>query len=712
MIFSRHQDPAAPVRVDGSYINLFNLRPQPAAPRRGRRSSSSSDNYILTGVHAPKPLCDVTRTPVGVDRRNMRTNLLTVDTGGNLYFEGIIDDGSRFTPRGELLVAGIGKPLQISRAGRFLVLRLANGDLFYLLWEGNIADYTVLGRLPAVPSFTVERVDESILPMYVDPVVFSKPVELVTGSTTLTEETVEEVSRAVTAAWQDTLRTARSTGRFVQPVNVRVALRLFDGSLYAMSDPVAVGSADTLAGYGRALLAPIISKGFIVGTEKSEGGVNTYRLGVTVNDIPARVWQTVIKKVEVYVSGEPEVLNGSTGTATYSEETPAVVARLGVRPRSEVMDSISATRMRLLMTEPVGSITAGVPFTVNHTSADAEDVETVTPPLAKADCMAGAGAFFHVCTAGVVSTMRRNNPFAVAASTDAGSEIYALEPLPAAGGAYTRSYLYLMTDSGITALTHDAQGRHANCRPIAPYMVENPGAVVHGGNGVWALSTCGMLMHLKGSAVEYVMSGLNPAFTLAWNQRHDELWILPGADAPRDHAMVLCSMERLGYTRRHDMDGTMVCRQGLLLQSTAMADGTLRITDLAATDTALLPGSFDKDMEVPAEVRSGRTARRRKEIGLCRFDVSALPAPDSEGNTLTVKYALPEGMQPQDTAAVAGAGQPVYTTLCETPVEHTCSDETVCTLVFRRPDVLRLLPDWQERYRLSGSGCFRRLTVA
>lgn len=710
MIFSKHQNRCAPIRTDGSFVNLFNLRPHPVSTRRRSSSSSStSSDYVLTGVCGPKPLCDVTRTPVGVDRRNMRTNLLTIDDAGNLYFEGVIDDESRFTPRGELIAAAIGKPLGMARAGRFLVLCLANGDLFYLLWEGRVADYTALGRLPAVPSITVERVDEAVSPMYVDPVVFPKPVEQT--SSTIPEDAAAAVDRAVTVAWQESLRTARNNGRFVQPVKIRVALRLFDDSLYAMSDPVTVGSADTLAGYGRALLVPILSNGYLIGTEKSQGGVNTYHLGITISNIPAGVWTTVIKKVEVYVSDEPDVLNGSAGTVTYSAGTPAVVARLGIRPRQEVMESISSQRMRPLVSEPIRNITDGEPFTVNNTTVVAEDVDTVTPPLAKADCIAGAGAFLHICNGSVVSTMRRNNPFACSASTDSGAEIYAMNPLPAAGGAYTRSYLYLMTDSGITALTHDAQGRHANCRPIAPYMVENPDAVVHGGNGVWALSTCGMLMYLKGSAVEYVMSGLNPASTLGWDQRSDELWILPSA-ASADHVMVMCSMDRLGYTRRSEPAGAMVCRQGLLLHAATLTDGGIRLTDLAPTDTGLLAGSFDKDMEVPRNVRSGRTARRRSEIGLCRYDITALPSPDSPGNTLTVKCALPGQMQPQDTASAIGSGTPVFTTLCQTPVEYTCNGDTVYNMVFRRPDVMRILPDWQERYRLSGSGRFQRLSVA
>lgn len=713
MIFSRHQDPSEPVRVDGPMVNLFNMRPCRSEIRRGRpRSSSSSyESDILTGVRRPKELCETTRTPVGIDHRNMRANLLTVDADGNLYFEGIIDDESRFTAREELIAAGVGKPLQMARAGRFLVLLLAGGDLFYLLWEGRVADYTALGRLPAVPDVTVERVEEADQSMYVDPVVFPRPVEL-TASVAIPEDAAGMIDDSLTRGWKAALRTAGNNGRFVQPVKVRVALRLFDGSLYAMSRPITVGTQEELAGYGRAALKPIISDGYLTGTDRSKGFVSTYRLGVTVSNIPSGLWHSVIKSVEVFVSDEPEVLSGGTGTSVWAHDTRAVMARLGIRSRSEVMESISSSQMRCAVAEPLRNSAAAMRFTVGYISGRLQTVDTVEPPSGRADGIAGAGAFLHINTGGTVVTMRRNNPFGRSSSTDSGSEILAMKPLPAAGGAYTRSYIYLMTDAGITALTHDAQGNHTNCRPIAPYTVDNPDAVVHGGNGVWALSTCGMLLYIKGSSVEYVMSGLDPACTLAWDHRHDELWILPGAAAPvGDCVMVLCSRDRLGYTRHLDRDSASVSREGMLIQSAVRSDGKICVTDLIPAVSALLPGRFDKEVEVPQEVRSGRSARRRAEIGLCRFAVRALPCACSEKSTLAVRCALPAEMQPDDSLSTEGAPRSLFTTLYETEVGCVYDSETEFNMVFRRPDFLRVLPDWQERYRLCGTGQFEKIVV-
>lgn len=712
MLFSRHQSPGEPIRVDGSLLNLYNLRPgEPVTPRRKRRSPSSSSpspQYHLSGIHRPAEVCGMTRTPVGVDHRNMRANLLSVDADGNLYFEGIVNSDSSFTPRGELIAAGTGTPRQMARAGHFLVLLLAGGDLFYLMWESATQDYTALGRLPGVPTVTVERVDEADQPMYVDPTVFAAPVALENGGA-LPEDAVDSIGHAMRNAWADALLTARRNGRFVQPVKVRVALRLFDDSLYAMTEPVTVGTEDDLVGYGRALLPPVVSNGFLLGTEKTKGYVSTYRLGVTVADIPAALWHTVIKSVEVFVSEEPTVTTGTSGTASYSAESHAVLAHLGTRARREVMESISSVYMRSLAAAPLPNGQTQMQLTVSTVQAALQAVGTLTPPLGKADCMAGAGAFLHVCADGLVSTMRRNNPFAVSASTDSGSQVCAMKPLPVAGGAYTRSYLYMMTDAGVMALTHDSQGRHTNCRPIAPYTVENPEAVVHGGNGVWALSTCGMLMFIKGSAVEYVMSGLDPGCTLARDARHDELWILPASGAA-DFTMVMRGVDRLGYTRSYDNTGTLVSREDQLLQSVPGADGAVSILDLSPAHTALLPGSFEKEVEVPDDVRSGRTAKRRAEIGMCRYSVCAQP--DGQDKcTLEVRYALPKAMQPQDIGVVGSATAPLFTTLCSTEVESVYDGPAENLLVFRRPEVLRVLPDWQERYRLCGSGVFRSVTV-
>lgn len=125
-------------------------------------------------------------------------------------------------------------------------------------------------------------------------------------------------------------------------------------------------------------------------------------------------------------------------------------------------------------------------------------------------------------------TMARGNPFADNCATPyAGGYISHIEAQRSGGGAYTRQYIYLFTDAGIVALTHDMDGRHRNCRPISGRSVSFPKRVAAADTALFALADDGSLLAIRDASAVTLLRGMNPETILAADDRHGRLWLFP-----------------------------------------------------------------------------------------------------------------------------------------------------------------------------------------
>lgn len=153
---------------------------------------------------------------------------------------------------------------------------------------------------------------------------------------------------------------------------------------------------------------------------------------------------------------------------------------------------------------------------------------------------------------GTLLTMRRGNPFVEASSTPyAGGHISHIRAQQSGGGAYTRQYVYLFSDTGITALTHDMEGRHVNCRPISRSIASRRSHVSSGDDGVWALTDSGTLLRLRDSRVETVLRGLPTDSRVAAHSRLGEVWVMPGKSAAAPRQSLVLTVDDMGDGQVH-----------------------------------------------------------------------------------------------------------------------------------------------------------------
>lgn len=128
---------------------------------------------------------------------------------------------------------------------------------------------------------------------------------------------------------------------------------------------------------------------------------------------------------------------------------------------------------------------------------------------------------------GTVVTMARGNPFVPYCETaGAAGSIVHIEAQRSGGGAYTRQYLYLFSDTGISALTHTMTGEHTNCRPVSGRVVTDRRRVCSCDEGVFAVCDDGSLVRLRDSRVQPLLRGTGTASRLLCSQQEGEIWLL------------------------------------------------------------------------------------------------------------------------------------------------------------------------------------------
>ncbi len=466
---------------------------------------------------------------VMADRRDYERNFFTLDAGLNLRLSVVEGEDGKAVRRDELvarLPAGIA---DYAVCGEFLVVRLADDRLFFLLWHADERRYSALGTLPEFGGVSVRRVGETEITASVAPAKFTGTVADPREGDPATYAASAVAS--VREAFGKAMRTAREAGYWTQPVAVRVAWRLWDGTLLHLSGPAVAAESVPQTG-GRVSLALTAGDKGYTGTAAGTLRLPACRLEVELPSALPAGWEDVVGSVEVWVSEEPDPLDGGASVGLHSQGSAlSIGVSLGARSASSVAESVVASAMEKAETLAPTAGGAAVSLTRREPRGKRLDpAEAPSAPMLSATAIEGHGDYLHLASRGKVATTMRGNPFVVAwESLSPGGRVAAMAAQPVGGGAYTRQYVYLFTDRGITALTHDMEGRHRNMRQISRSVVRSRLRVASGEEGVYAVGEDGELLLLRDSSARTLVRGLEGYSGLAFERRHRELWLFaPG----------------------------------------------------------------------------------------------------------------------------------------------------------------------------------------
>ncbi len=381
--------------------------------------------------------------PVASDLRGDRRYIFTQLADGTLRLEGSLKADNTFEASARVLDTLPDRVADAAQAGMFLVFRLADGRLWYLLWNADFRAYTVLGFPPAMPAFSATQVSGPRFTAVIPAITFSKPVADMRGG--VPSDVASAVRSGAVAAWKSAVRGLGVQKAWVQPVRVRLAARLWDGSLLFISRPEIVGVARGFFTGGRILL-PLVSEhdGFTA-TRSTNFDLSGFHIDIEVGAHNLGRWSSVVRSLEVWTSADVEAADLSADLRVFHTSDSAgyyVGTNIPARDEetlcselSEVADTLLARlpvdfkgRRRLMRTP--APVIAGV------------DLSAVTRGELRAGVILGHGAFLHLAD---VRTLRPAPQLPAGASLSTASDAGLLEigvEIEGAGGRRGRTASY------------------------------------------------------------------------------------------------------------------------------------------------------------------------------------------------------------------------------------------------------------------------------
>lgn len=615
-----------------------------------RRGEEGIDSFAT-----PELLALCSGRPVFADTRLGTLHIFTLDKGVLRIGLTVAPDGSVTITDREVAVIG-GERCTAVRADDFIIIADEHDLLYYISWNSRTSTYDWLGQLPDMPVVSVESSTVTARQGEIGAIRF--PHVLTDLRPGVPDETAQSVSEGVTAAITEARANAAAAGYWTSPVMVRIAVRMWDGTLLHLSSPRLLAPIDYIS--PRRVLLPVTStsSGF-TGTAATRIPTPVFRIRVETDATQLARWRDVASQIEVWVTRQAEVTTDDTPTVGYisSEGSHTLAVTPGFTSDDELTRRLMGSPWLCVATLPC---TAGTATSVLVHPFETEDMimQPDTPTASRfirAEVIAGHGGFLHMAgctralplpplpagehgatqtpratvavtlgsprggatvmsqgtiyadngvilpliwypdrtavsvlvmleypdgrlysrrwdmspvagenaacvpltsTEGVtllpvsslpvvdtssggeyidstVVTMRRGNPFVTRATTSgAGGHITRIHAQQSGGGAYTRQYLYLFSDTGIVALTHDMHGDHTNCRPVSRQRVTGTYRVAEADTAVWALSDSGLLLRLTDAKVTTMLRGMATHYRLGVSDTSGELWLMPDDTAP------------------------------------------------------------------------------------------------------------------------------------------------------------------------------------
>lgn len=470
----------------------------------------------------PPIIAEYEEKPIAVDRRPGLINIFTQEDDGTLLHSMRLRDNNQVEILAEALSCISEDIIDAATVGDFLVMRGASKKLYYLHWADH--RYTWLGQLPEPPRFYAEASEMPAVEAGIPAVTFKNAIaDLRPG---LDAESEARVVKALFAAMDEAVLSAADKNCRITPVMVRVGWRMTNGALLAMSDPVIV-SGGTLPGAERVILNVTGSDAGFTGTEAGTLKLSAYKLRLKFPSLPSPQWRGIIEGIEVWCTPCSEFMRnegeGYANTTVQNQRTQLSFA-FAVKDMSRYLAELPARAMRLEISESDWTDTMDVP--VNRAGITDPEITGNRVPTSmrisladEIDAMLGYGGLLHLAVGNSLFTSERGNPFALRSATESvGGAISDIWPQLRGGGAYTRQYLYLTTENGLAALTHDREGNHTNCRLISPIVVKGCDKGVTTSAGLFLSGVQGELLCVKDSQVELFPFKIEGVMSLSWSR--------------------------------------------------------------------------------------------------------------------------------------------------------------------------------------------------
>ena len=483
------------------------------------------------------------RTPLFTDKLGDRIYLFTQEDDGTLYVEGYTDaEGTHFTAElTELTV--LTEPVSgMAVVGNFLVIRTESGRLEYVYRDPQTPGYQWLGTLPDLPEFTVSPHLTMSRSAQVGAISFKNTIPV--GTRTIPTWLAERVDTEVRAAWTRAADDLHAQGFWIEPVSVRVAMRLWDDTLLNVSEPVLCNPV-TRRGSVRVNLPLAADEVKLVytGTQQTTFTVSGYSLKVTLQSTLPAEWAGVVKGLEIWVSRDVESLDPDVAANVVANAVTSSQGTAGNYLNVLLPLRGASAVDALVPLQPMGMLkftdgTQGVVNLLNRTSVEYTDaigqyLEQM-PGLsggAGVNALLGYGGFLHAAVGSDLYTSRRENPFVLQSHTAGlGGTVRSLMPQVRGGGAFTRQYIYVSTEAGIIAVNHDSRGGHTNARPLTPQTLRDDGQWLPTTEGVYALMSDGSLARLRDAQVATLLTGTRKVARLLWSYGLRELWLATDAE--------------------------------------------------------------------------------------------------------------------------------------------------------------------------------------
>lgn len=544
----------------------------------------------LVAVGEPERMALSGRRPVYTDIREGVTYLFTQEDDGTLY----VEPCPQPYPSQAATEAGRVRERVESGAsvGEFVVFRLESGRLAYLRHEPGSGRYRWLGGLPELPAFSLTAELGTAMSAEMESTRFARP--LTSLSNPVEAEVSGKVEQAWKAAWERLAAGIRAAGRWLEPVRMRLALRMWDGSLLHVSEPVRI-TPPVRAARDRVqvgLLWDEGKKGF-TGTDSATLSAHGYTVSLTMKgELPA-VWAGIVAGIEVWVSREPETLSADRSPVmSYIHDNKG--NHVSFIPATRTLADIDGDADRqptgLLRFIAAGQTTGGRLYHRGDVTWDSrvEDYATPMPgTVSDTACILGYGEFLHAGSGDTLCTSMRGNPFVMRDMTRGlGGRVRSLRPQRCGGGAFTRQYIYVSTDRGVVALCHKADGGHTNSRPVSQEPLAHGELWCSTPRGVYALTAGGSLLRLKDATAPVVFTRLCGVTALLWSNTREELWICAGQGT-------LVMQDEGLYTRPE----SYVPLPGVFSPALVFSHGEDGICDIRSLDSET-PGTDEASLEL------------------------------------------------------------------------------------------------------------------
>lgn len=235
---------------------------------------------------------------IGSDKRGDR-EFFFITRQGKLMLLGYASSTGEFEFI-EMDYGNIGIINDFSVAGDFVILS-ADSGLTYLFFSNN--GYELLGNRVEFPKFSFGMVNHSEISVKMPSVTLVDTYSSWSGD--LLPRDKEALSKLTKSAFAQIKRIAKTEMRFIQPVLIRVALRLFDGSLLWSPDRYYVGE-----GFAQVdtLVAAHFSANGVSSIASADIKVESWKPSVSIIQSGLGSWKKAVKAVEIYATEEQDTL--------------------------------------------------------------------------------------------------------------------------------------------------------------------------------------------------------------------------------------------------------------------------------------------------------------------------------------------------------------------------------------------------------------------